>query len=300
MANETLFKVGFLGYGKMARSVSEGLAESRRIHYGQQMASGRSQGPLSEASASRGIVVTTDNRELVRRSEVVVLGVKPNQVEMVLDEVRAEISGRLVISMAAGLRLATLRQMLPEDVCLVRTMPNIAALVGRGVTLMCALPGTPASGLETARDIFESVGACLEMNEGLFDAGTAISGSGPAYFFTIMEALTRGAIRLGIPWETAKDLVIQTAAGSAAAAEKLAGRHFAELRDMVSSPGGSTIEGMYVLEQGGLTALLMEAVAAAEKKNQILGQADHRNDDALTQKQQPAFCRRPQYVKEKE
>ena len=273
------FKIGFLGYGKMARAVSEGLAESRHIHYGQQIVSGRNRLALSEAAAARGVAVADDNRELARRSDVVVLGVKPHQVNEVLAEVQNEIAGKLVISMAAGLTLNTLGQMLPKNAALVRTMPNIPALVGRGTTLLCATPDTPLSSLKTAQDIFESVGICLELEEKFFDAATAVSGGGPAYFFSIMEAMTRGAIRLGLPWETAKTLVVQTAAGSAAVAEKLADRHFAELRDMVSSPGGSTIEGQYILEEGGFTALLMKALAAAEKKSHLLGASPTGNSD---------------------
>lgn len=265
-----LFDIGFLGYGRMAGAISGGLNDSGLIPFGRQLVSGRNRARLNAEAERWGLAVAGDNRDLVRRSAVVVLGVKPRQAEDVLEEVRADLTGRLVISLAAGVNLDSLRRWLPPDTAVVRSMPNVAALVGRGATLICAPGGADPKHLARAREIFESVGLCLELEEKLFDAASALSGSGPAYFFSIMEALTRGAARLGLPWDTARILAVQTALGAAETAARRPGQSLADLRDMVTSPGGTTAEALLVLEKGGLGGLLQEAMAAAKDKSENL------------------------------
>lgn len=266
------YEIGFLGYGRMARAISEGLNNQGVIPYHHQVVSGRNQGRLQEAGDKRGVAVATDNQDLVRRSKVVLLGVKPNQVEGVLDEVRDDLSGRLLISMAAGLRLETLNSFLrATGVDLVRAMPNLPALVGKGATLICSRPGADPAHLAQARAIFDAVGLCLELEERQFDAASALSGSGPAYFFTIIESLMRGAVRLGLSWDTARTLAVQTALGSAETAARRPEMALAELRDQVTSPGGTTAEALYVMERNGLGGILQEALeAATEKCNRLL------------------------------
>lgn len=264
------FEIGFLGYGAMARAISSGLAESGLYPYEKQIVSGRDRAKLDQAASERGLAAAADNRELVRSCQTVVLGVKPHQVMEVLEDIKNEANERLIISLAAGINLKQMRPVLPSGAGLVRAMPNVAALVGQGTTLICAPPGTGPDHLKKALAIFESVGLCLEMPEKYFAAGGAVSGSGPAYFFDIMEGLVRGAARLGLPWSEARSLVINTALGSAVMAQKMDGAAFSELRDMVTSPGGTTAEALYVFEKGGLGGMLQEALEAAVEKSRKL------------------------------
>jgi pyrroline-5-carboxylate reductase len=264
------YKVGFLGYGRMARAISEGLDRSGRIPYARQAASDLPGGQWLKLAEERRFHPVPDNRRLTALCPVVVVAVKPHQVRKVLEEIRPEAPGRLFISIAAGIKLADLKAGLPETAGLVRVMPNLPALVGQGVTLMCAPPGGPPAHLEQARTIFEAVGETEELEEAGFDVGTAVSGSGPAYFFLMMEALIRGAVRLGLTWETARRLVLGTALGSATAAQARPELNLAALRDQVTSPGGTTAEALQVLEKGGFTGLLAAALEAAAEKGRRL------------------------------
>lgn len=265
------FEIGFLGYGKMAGAVSQGLDKNGLIPYSRQMASGRDRRKLAAGAGARGLTLAADNRDLAARSRVLVLGVKPGQVRGVLEELRELINDQLIISLAAGVRLEDMRPWLPRGASLVRAMPNVAALAGCGATLLCASPGTPPESFALANKIFASVGLCLEMDESLFDAGGAVSGSGPAYFFSFMENMVRGAVRLGLPWDAAKTLALQTALGSAQTALLNRDRPLAELRDMVTSPGGTTAEALLVMERAGLGGIVQEALEAAAEKSKKLG-----------------------------
>jgi pyrroline-5-carboxylate reductase len=264
------FEVGFLGYGRMAQAISEGLDRCGRIPYSRQAASDLPDGPWLQLAEERRFRPVPDNRRLTALCPVVVVAVKPHQVRDVLEEIRPAAPGRLFISIAAGLRLADLRACLPETAGLVRVMPNLPALAGRGLSLMCAPPGAPSAHLEQARAIFEAVGTAEELEEAKFDIGTAVSGSGPAYFFLMMEALVRGAVRLGLTWDTARRLVLETALGSAATALARPELNLAALRDQVTSPGGTTAEALQVLEKGGFSGLLAEALEAAAEKGRRL------------------------------
>jgi len=259
-------EVGFLGYGRMAQAISEGLDRSGRIPYGRQAASDLPGGQWLKLAEERRFHPVPDNRRLAELCPVVVVSVKPHQVREVLEEVRPAAPGRLFISIAAGIKLAALKSWLPESAGLVRVLPNLPALAGRGMTLMCAPPGAPPAHLDQARAIFEAVGATEELAEAKFDIGTAVSGSGPAYFFLMMEALIRGAVRLGLTWETARRLVLETALGSAVAAQARPDLNLAALRDQVTSPGGTTAEALQVLENGAFSGLLAEALEAAAEK----------------------------------
>lgn len=265
-----LFKIGFLGYGHMARAISGGLAENGLIPPSRQIISGRDRGKLDQVARDLGLTVADDNRDLVRRCQVVVLGVKPAQVTAVLEEIGAETPGRLIISLAAGVSLDTMARALPKGAALIRSMPNVSARIGRGVTLICATTEADPSQLNAAREIFESVGYCWEIEEKLFDAAGAVSGSGPAYFFTIMESLVRGGVRLGLPWALAKDLALATALGSSEMAWRQKDIALADLRDMVTSPGGTTAEALMVMESKGLGGIIQQALAAAAEKSKNL------------------------------
>ncbi len=264
------FEIGFLGYGKMSGAVSRGLDKNGLIPFNRQMASARDREKLVKGAGLWGLTPAADNRELVKRCRSVVLGVKPKQIQGILEEIQDLVGDRLIISMAAGVRLEDMRPLLPRGANLVRTMPNVAALTGQGATIICAAPGTSPDSFARAVQIFGSVGRCFELDENLFDAGGAVSGSGPAYFFSFMENLIRGAVRLGLPWDTAKALVLQTALGSAETAAGNPETHLADLRDMVTSPGGTTAEALAVMENHGWGGIVQQALAAANDKSKKL------------------------------
>ena len=260
------YEVGFLGYGRMAQAISEGLNRRGLVPYARQAAGDLMAGQLEKLAGERRFHPFQNNRDLAAGCPVVIVAVKPHQVLAVLEEVRPVAKGRLFISIAAGVRLADLAACLPKSAGLIRVIPNLPALVGQGLTLICAPPAAAPEHRAKARAIFEAVGAVEELEEAKFDAGTAVSGSGPAYFFLVMEALIRGAVRLGLTWETARKLVLETARGSAEAALARPDLHLAALRDQVTSPGGTTAEALQVLETAGLSGLLAEALEAAAEK----------------------------------
>jgi pyrroline-5-carboxylate reductase len=262
--------VGFLGYGRMAQAISEGLDRSGLAPYKRQMASDVAKGPLGRLREKRGFLEAKDNAHLVQKSPIIVVAVKPHQVRGLLTEVRDFVKDQLLISIAAGVTLATLAELVPEGASLVRVIPNLPALVGEGVTLLTAPPKTDERDLENARKVFSAVGEVFDVPESLFNEGTAVSGSGPAYFFQAMEAMVRGAVRLGIPWDLARKLVQKTCLGAAATAIARPELGLAELRDQVTSPGGTTAEGLLALERGGLTSLLHDALKAASDRGKGL------------------------------
>ncbi|MDR1035259.1 MAG: pyrroline-5-carboxylate reductase [Deltaproteobacteria bacterium] len=262
--------VGFLGYGRMAQAISEGLDRSGLVPYKRQLASDVAGGMLEAFKGSRGIAVAPDNCLLAEKSPILIIAVKPHQVRGALSEIRESLKEQLVISIAAGVTLATLGEFMPEGCSLVRVIPNLPALVGKGVTLLTAPPSTNREDLDNARKIFQAVGEVVDIPESLFNEGTAISGSGPAYFFLVMEAMIRGAVRLGIPWEQARKLVVRTCEGAAATVLARPNQNLADLRDQVTSPGGTTAEGLLALEEGGLTALFHAALKAASDRGRTL------------------------------
>jgi len=271
MKKNEKYAVGFLGYGRMAQAISEGLNRCGLIPYTRQAASDLKGGEWLKLAEERGFHPAPGNRPLVTLCPLVIVAVKPHQVRPVLEEVRPAAPGRLFISIAAGLKLADLQAWLPKTAGLIRVMPNLPALAGQGLTLICAPPEAPPSHLEQARVIFQAVGDVLELEETKFEVGMAVSGSGPAYFFLFMDALIRGAVRLGLTWETARQLVLGTALGSAVVARARPDLNLAALRDQVTSPGGATAEALQVMEQGGLTGLMATALEAAAEKGRRLG-----------------------------
>ena len=261
------YKIGFLGYGNMARAVSAGLNNSELVPYAHQMISGRDKVRLTEVAKSRPVAIANDNCELVRSCQTIVLGVKPHQVKAVLGEIKNELTQtHLVISMAAGVNLSLLQSWLPPHCSLVRSMPNVGVLVGQGVTLLCAPLSCSTDHLKRTQDMFASVGLALELEEKLFEVATVLSGSGPAYIFTILESLVRGTVRLGLPWEVARLLAVETARGAIEISRTQPNQHLSELRDMVTSPGGITAEALLVMEKKGLGGILQEALEAAAIK----------------------------------
>jgi len=267
-------RIGFLGAGAMGEALAGGLLAA-----GVPAAKLRAADPepARRAAVERAlaIAVGADNAALVRESDVVVVAVKPGMVGRVLGALRkepgADLARPLWISIAAGVSLAKLAAELPTGARVVRAMPNTPALVRAGATAYAANAAATAADRAVAQALFESVGLAWEApDEGLLDAVTGLSGSGPAYVFVFLEALADAGVRAGLPREAAHRLACQTVLGSARLALE-SGLHPGQLKDRVTSPGGTTIAGLARLEAGGLRAAVLDAVEAATRRSRELG-----------------------------
>ena len=253
---------GFIGAGKMAGAMIRGM-----IRHGQPAgsiaASDRDPATRAGLVGETGIHSFATNAEVIARSEVVVLAVKPQVLPAVLAEIRPELTSRhLVISIAAGVTLDTLTRGLGEGRRVVRVMPNTPAVVGEGAAGYCMGPGTTDADEATVRDGLEAVGKAFRVAEPLLDAVTGVSGSGPAFACLIIEALSDGGVLVGLPRDLATTLAAQTLLGTAKMVLET-GLHPGALKDQVASPAGTTIAGLHALERGGLRGALIDAVRAA-------------------------------------
>jgi pyrroline-5-carboxylate reductase len=264
-------RLGFLGAGNMSGAIIEGLVQGDASAAHRIVASDASADRLEHLRARHGIRTTGSNRTLVGDCDVLVLGVKPQIVDQVLSEVGSDIRGsQLVVSIAAGVTIAALESRLPSGSRVVRAMPNSPATVQAGATALAAGSHAREDDQRVARELFESVGRVVILSEGLLDAVTGLSGSGPAYVMVIIEALADGGVKAGLPRDTALLLAAQTLLGSAKLVLET-GEHPARLKDMVASPGGTTIAGLHMLERGGIRSTLIDAVEAASKRARELG-----------------------------
>ena len=234
----------------------------------------------AEFAQATGCQAATSNGEAVSAAEVIFLAVKPNMIQTVVQEVAPLLAGKTVVSMAAGLKLATIREMYrsalssasgPDaSVEWVRIMPNLPAVVGEGMVALCGLAETCSATLSTVEALLAAAGRVEVVEERLMDAVTAISGSGPAYGFIFIEALADAAVKLGMPRQQAYIYAAQTLKG-AAAMQLETGRHPADLKDGVCSPAGTTIAAVEALEQKGFRSSIMAAATAAYNRSVELG-----------------------------
>lgn len=212
-----------------------------------------------------GIRVGADNREAAAWADAVLLAVKPQSLNPVLEEVAPAVGRRLVISIAAGVAIRQIAERLPQGARIIRVMPNMPAMVRAGIAALAAGPGLTEQDLALVRKIFEAVGRVVTVEERLLSAVTAVSGSGPAFVFVAIEALADGGVKMGLPRATAELLAAQTVLGAARTVLE-SGEHPGRLKDRVASPGGTTIVGLHCLERDGFRAVLIAAVEAATKR----------------------------------
>lgn len=260
-------RIGFVGGGKMAEAMMRGFSEktgNRNI-----LVYDPSRKRLDHLKKTYRVKASRSNLDLVRNADIIILAVKPFDVGKVCQEVRDLAKGKLFISIAAGVTLSYLSDCL-GNARIVRTMPNTPALVGQGMTVIASSPETLKKDVVTASRIFSHIGEVLVMDEKLIDAVTAVSGSGPAFVSLFVEALVDGAVRMGIPREPALQLVLQTVQGSVSMIKS--GIHPAELREMVTSPGGTTAEGLSVMEHRGFKGIIGDAVKKACERAANLAQ----------------------------
>jgi pyrroline-5-carboxylate reductase len=263
-------KIGFLGGGNMGEALIRGLVKTGLIPAGDLFASDVRDERLETLGRTHGIHTLSDNAQLVRQVDVVILAVKPQILAEVLDEIASATPGRLLISVAAGVSTDEIRRHLPPGTRLIRVMPNTPALVLEGATAIARAQGLAPGDLEVAQEIFTAVGQAVVLGEDLMDAVTGLSGSGPAYIALVVEALADGGVRVGLDRKTAMTLAIQTVLGSAKLLRET-GAHPGQLKDMVTSPGGTAITGIHTLESGGLRRTLIDAVERATQRARELG-----------------------------
>ena len=265
--------IGFLGAGKMATALAKGFIRAGLASAKQVMASDPSTAARAAFARETGAKTTPSNAAVVKFARVLVLAVKPDQVAGVLADIRADFTAKhLLISIAAGVPLAKLEAGLGAGARLIRVMPNTPALVGASATAFALGKSARPQDGELARRLFSAVGLSFQVKESLLDAVTGLSGSGPAYVYMFIEGLSDGGVAAGLPRDIATRLAAQTVLGSAKMVLET-GLHPGALKDMVTSPGGTTIEGVHELEKGKLRGIAISAVRAATEKSKKLGRA---------------------------
>jgi pyrroline-5-carboxylate reductase len=264
-------KVAFLGAGNMGEAIIKGLLQTGLVPASSIAATDARADRLQQMTRQYGIRAAGSNRELVAEADVVILAVKPQIIGAVVQEVAGAVDrGKLLISVAAGVPVAALRAALGKPARLIRVMPNTPALVLEGVTAIARAEGLETGDLELAQELFGAVGRVVLLEEDHLDAVTGLSGSGPAYVAIVVEALADGGVKMGLDRATAMTLATQTVLGSARLLIET-GAHPGQLKDMVSSPGGTTIAGIAALEEGGIRRTLIGAVERATLRSRELG-----------------------------
>lgn len=263
-------RIAFIGAGNMGSAMIRGLIKSGVAKPSQIMASDLDAERVGALAKELKIAVAKDNRSAVEWCDLVVLAVKPQVLDEVLHEL-GDIGSKLVLSIVAGATIAKIQSGLGGKAKVVRAMPNTPALVGEGISAFCAGSGVTATELKRAQKILGAVGeTVLVKKEELLDAVTGLSGSGPAYVFLVIEALADGGVLMGLDRETALKLAVQTVLGSAKLLIET-GKHPAQLREMVTSPGGTTAMGLKKLEQKGVRGAFISAVKSATERARELG-----------------------------
>jgi pyrroline-5-carboxylate reductase len=271
MSQDAVPRVGFLGAGKMATALARGWLNAGLIAAKQTLASDPVEPARKAFSAETGLAASSDNREVVSRSDFLLLAVKPQSMPALMQEIRPALQPRhLIVSIAAGITLRQLADGLGSERRLVRVMPNTPCLVGASASGYSPGESALPDDITLVDRLLKAVGLAFRLPEHLLDAVTGLSGSGPAFVYVVIEALSDGGVRMGLPRDVAAALAAQTVYGAAKMVLET-GSHPAVLKDTVTSPGGTTIAGLHALEGGGLRASLIDAVAAATRRATELG-----------------------------
>jgi pyrroline-5-carboxylate reductase len=261
----TPYRLGFVGAGKLAGSVIRGLVRANFCPPSQIIAGEPNEAAREALRNEIGIAVTAENAEAAAKAEVILLGVKPGVVVPALTSISTAVAGKLVISLAAGVRLAAMETAITARV--MRAMTNTPSAICHAATAVARGSRSTQADVDLAKKIFAAIGVVVEVTEEQIDAVTALSGSGPAFVYTVIEALAKGGEKMGLPHDIALTLATQTVLGAAqlATETKLSPE---ELRRMVVTPGGTTAAGLAVMEEDGVSEGLAGAVEAATKRGQ--------------------------------
>jgi len=271
--------VALLGGGKMGEALISGLIRSGGRTPDEIMVTARRDERARELAGKYGIAATLDNAEAARWANVLILMAKPQDMDVLLRQIVDDVTGDdLVISFAAGIRTSFVERHLPDGIPVVRVMSNVPVMVDEAMSVVAAGRHATEEHLAVAEELLGYVGKVLQLKETHLDAVTATSGSGPAYFFLLAEAMIEACILLGLSRDVATDLIIQTMLGSAKMLRDT-GKHPVELREMVTSPGGTTIEAIRHLEEAGVRAAFLNAIDAARKRSEELARGGDDDDD---------------------
>ncbi|HEX5399043.1 MAG TPA: pyrroline-5-carboxylate reductase [Verrucomicrobiae bacterium] len=265
--------IGFLGAGKMAAALAKGFVNAKIVFPRNVIASDPHKTARKNFANEIGAKTVPGNADVAKFANVLILATKPDQAPAALDAIAGAFTrNHLLISIAAGVKLANLEGGLPDGARVIRVMPNTPALVGAGASAFALGKSATAADGELAKKLLSAVGVAFQVKEPLLDAVTGLSGSGPAYVYQFIEALSDGGVAAGLPRDIATRLAAQTVLGAAKMVLQT-GQHPGALKDQVTSPGGTTIEGLHELEKGRMRAIVMSAVRAATEKSKKLGQS---------------------------
>lgn len=264
-------RIAFIGSGNMGEALIKGITGASVFKNRNIIVTDIRKERLEHIKGLYKVNTTTDNRYAVKKSDIVLFAVKPQIISKVVKEIGDLIDRKkLIITIAAGITISSIQDHLKKKGKIIRVMPNIPAIVREGVSAIACGDDISKKDIEITKRIFNAVGRTVVVDESMMDAVTGLSGSGPAYVFLIIESLTDAGVKMGLPRDISRLLSIQTILGAAKLAIE-SGEHPGKLKDMVTSPGGTTIAGLHALEDGGLRSALMAAVEAATKRAEELG-----------------------------
>lgn len=263
-------KIGFIGLGNMAKAVIGGMLQNQMVQPGDIVGTARTEKTREAVSEAYGIETRQSNEDVAREAEVLILAVKPQFFQEVIEQIRDAVSeDTLIISIAAGKTLRWIEEAFGREIKLVRCMPNTPALVGAGCTGVCVNGRVSEEEMAYSIRLMESFGWASLVPEHLMDAVGAVSGSSPAYVFMFIEAMADAGVAAGMPRTQAYEFAAQAVYGAAKLVLE-SGKHPGELKDMVCSPGGTTIQGVRVLEERGMRGAVMDALTAAVEQSKKL------------------------------
>ncbi len=264
-------KIAIIGGGVMGGALLQGISSLSDVNPGSLTVADTDEKRLKELAGAFKVNVTTDNREAMRGADVLLLSVKPQKMEEVLLGLDASLAPKMTcITIAAGIATSFIEERLGKGVRVIRVMPNMPALIGEGAAALCRGSYATDHDMKMARQIFDAVGITVEVNEEMMDAVTALSGSGPGYAFYIIEAFAEAGVRMGFDWDVSLKLISQSLVGAAKLCLK-GEKHPAELKRMVATPGGTTLAGLKVMEDGKLKEMIASVVEEATKRSAELG-----------------------------
>ena len=276
LANKT---IGIIGAGHIGTAVIGGLIKAKLTSPKNVIASRRSEINLADLARTLGIHTTTDNKKVTKSSDIIVLAIKPMNSRDVLNEIRESVTqSKVIISVMAGIKTSFINSVLGVECPVIRTMPNTPVLVDSGATAISKGKFAGEEDLKIANTIFKSIGTVEVVPENLLDAVTGLSGSGPAYIYMVIEAMTDGGVKMGIPRQIAFKLAAQTVFGAAKLVIET-GKHPAILKDEVTTPGGTAIAAVHELETHGLRTMLINAVSTATIRSRELSKIIEENDN---------------------
>ncbi len=266
-------RIGFIGGGKMGEALVKGVLRAKLSSAGKIIVSDVDKKRCQILEKETGIKTTQKNKKVTSGSDIIILAIKPNVMGDILEELKNDITPKhLVVSIAAGIPLSFIESFLNKGCRVIRVMPNTPCLVGETAAGYALGKNATRNDGKLVGQILNAVGKSFLLEEKHLDAVTGLSGSGPAFIYMVIEALTDGGVKMGLPRDVSTTLAAQTAFGAAKMVLE-AGMHIGELKDFVTSPGGTTIEGIHALEKGGIRNALINAVEAATKKSKRLGRA---------------------------